>query len=55
VRFEVLPWLLAAALPVLSCSKDDPVASGADGGAAATVAVRDVEILNVSYDPTREL
>jgi sulfate transport system substrate-binding protein len=56
VRFEVLPWLLAAALPVLSCSKkDDPVASGADGGAAATVAVREVEILNVSYDPTREL
>jgi sulfate/thiosulfate-binding protein len=56
VRFPVLPWLLAAALPVLSCSKkDDGVISGADGGAAATVAVREVEILNVSYDPTREL
>jgi sulfate/thiosulfate transport system substrate-binding protein len=56
VRFPVLPWLLAVALPVLSCSKkDDGVVSGADGGAAATVAVREVEILNVSYDPTREL
>jgi sulfate/thiosulfate-binding protein len=47
---------LAAAVFVLACGKkDETAASPADGGAAATVAVQDVEILNVSYDPTREL
>src|ERR1019366_5012968 len=56
VRSPAVPGLLAAAVFVLSCGKkDETAASPADGGVAATVAAQDVEILDVSYDPTREL
>src|ERR1700723_2807089 len=49
-------WVFIAALFVLSCGKKDPTDALAPGAsAAASVGTRDVEILNVSYDPTREL
>ncbi|HTB71932.1 MAG TPA: sulfate ABC transporter substrate-binding protein [Polyangiaceae bacterium] len=49
-----LPWILVAAMAVPGCGKTGDVSPSADGGAVAAPAA-DVEILNVSYDPTREL
>ena len=48
-------WLLAASLTGLGCGRAGDV-PGADGGVGANSAsLAEVEILNVSYDPTREL
>jgi sulfate/thiosulfate-binding protein len=57
VRYPALAWLLASAVLVVSCSKKEANDANASSGsgAAATVAPVEVEILNVSYDPTREL
>jgi sulfate/thiosulfate-binding protein len=58
VRVPLPAWLLASALLVLACDKKEDTAPVAEGGAAAAVApaaAKDVDILNVSYDPTREL
>ena len=50
--FPVL-CVLAAAISAVGCGKKDDSANvGSDGAGGAT---KDVEILNVSYDPTREL
>jgi sulfate transport system substrate-binding protein len=51
-------WLLAPALLVLSCGKKADSAPSGEASSAATIAsaaAKEVEILNVSYDPTREL
>src|SRR5579883_308904 len=44
-------WLVAAALVLSACGKSDAHASGSAAGRGGG----EVEILNVSYDPTREL
>jgi sulfate/thiosulfate transport system substrate-binding protein len=52
VRYLAEKWLLVAAIAAVGCSKTaDPGATGSSGGSPA----KEVEILNVSYDPTREL
>jgi sulfate transport system substrate-binding protein len=49
-------WLGAVLLLLSACGRKDadPAGTGGTSATAATV-VRDVDILNVSYDPTREL
>lgn len=55
VRYLSETWLLVAALAGAGCSKSaEPSAAGSADGAPAKEA-KEVEILNVSYDPTREL
>ena len=44
--------VLAAAIAPTGCGGDRPAASGGDGEGASP---RAVTLLNVSYDPTREL
>jgi sulfate transport system substrate-binding protein len=51
-------WLLVSAVVALGCGRSSSTdAAPAPGSAATTAATapKDVEILNVSYDPTREL
>jgi sulfate transport system substrate-binding protein len=48
-----LAWLLGASLLLVACDKNEQTAAAGEGGAAG--AARDVDLLNVSYDPTREL
>jgi sulfate/thiosulfate-binding protein len=54
VRSLQASWLLALAVPAFGCGKGSDAPALEDGGPSAAPA-RDVEILNVSYDPTREL
>jgi sulfate/thiosulfate transport system substrate-binding protein len=46
--------LLSLSLGVVACNKTSAAPSGSSSG-AATVAAPEVKLLNVSYDPTREL
>lgn len=48
-------WLLAIVVSVLGCATKAGDVPAGDGGAAGTASPKEVEILNVSYDPTREL
>jgi sulfate/thiosulfate-binding protein len=50
--WAALAAIVALATIALGCSKKS---AGGDGAPAATAASLDVELLNVSYDPTREL
>lgn len=54
MRALAVSWVLAVAVVALGCSKAAD-APGVDGGGGAAAPAREVEILNVSYDPTREL
>jgi sulfate transport system substrate-binding protein len=58
VRYLPRAWLLASAVAALSCGRSTGTDGTPEPGSAATTttpAPREVEILNVSYDPTREL
>ena len=56
-RLSSILLLLTAAILGGGCGKSDPGAAAAegDGGPGLGARGKDVEILNVSYDPTREL
>ncbi len=56
VNRRISAWLLATAMLIAGCAKNDAgSAPDGDGGPSAAAKGKDVEILNVSYDPTREL
>jgi sulfate/thiosulfate transport system substrate-binding protein len=54
VQYPSALWLLATVVSVLGCATKAGDVPAGDGG-ASTASAKEVEILNVSYDPTREL
>jgi sulfate/thiosulfate-binding protein len=55
VQYPLALCLLATAVSVLGCATKAGDVPAGDGGTASTASAKAVEILNVSYDPTREL